>query len=184
MTVPRLGRPREGKLSPPRYVKGSGLIALSHLQDRAHRRWTKLGLTPIGLHEARHTAATWLDHAGMNPKVASQLMAHKTPKSHKIRVRPADRPGRRCARRPEPARALHWHGRSSVLLSDGRRVRRRRAPRRVLRGASGGPSSGTCVRRTTRSSTSAAHVRDARRRHLATPTICRATWGARTFRRR
>jgi integrase len=73
------GRPREGKVCPPRYVKGSGLIALSYLQDRVHRRWTKLGLAPIGLHEARHTAATWMDHAGVSPKVASQLMGHKTP---------------------------------------------------------------------------------------------------------
>jgi integrase len=73
------GRPREGKVCPPRYVKGSGLIALSYVQDRVHRRWTMLGLTPIGLHEARHTAATWLDHAGVSPKVASQLMGHKTP---------------------------------------------------------------------------------------------------------
>jgi site-specific recombinase XerC len=39
------GRPREGKVCPPRYVKGSGLIALSHLQNRVHRRWEKLGLT-------------------------------------------------------------------------------------------------------------------------------------------
>ena len=38
-----------------------------------------LGLEPIGLHESRHTAATWLDHAGVSPKVASTLMGHKTP---------------------------------------------------------------------------------------------------------
>src|SRR3954454_3780895 len=36
-------------------------------------------LEPIGLHESRHTAATWLDHAGVSPKVASTLMGHKTP---------------------------------------------------------------------------------------------------------
>lgn len=36
-------------------------------------------LEPIGLHESRHTAATWLDHAGVSPKVASQIMGHKTP---------------------------------------------------------------------------------------------------------
>ena len=29
--------------------------------------------------ESRHTAATWLDHAGVSPKVASQIMGHKTP---------------------------------------------------------------------------------------------------------
>ncbi|MEK6251258.1 MAG: hypothetical protein AABM43_04820 [Actinomycetota bacterium] len=38
-------------------------------------------MEPIGLHEARHTAATWLDHAGVTPKVASQLMGHRTPEN-------------------------------------------------------------------------------------------------------
>jgi integrase len=73
------GRPREGKVCSPRYGKASGMIALSHLQERVHKRWKVLGLNPIGLHEARHTAATWLDHAGVSPKVASQLMGHRTP---------------------------------------------------------------------------------------------------------
>jgi integrase len=50
-----------------------------YVQKRVHERWSELGLEPIGLHEARHTAATWLDHAGVSPKVASQLMGHKTP---------------------------------------------------------------------------------------------------------
>jgi integrase len=49
------------------------------VQKRVRKRWKDLGLEPIGLHEARHTAATWLDHAGVSPKVASQLMGHKTP---------------------------------------------------------------------------------------------------------
>ncbi|MCA1678397.1 MAG: tyrosine-type recombinase/integrase [Actinobacteria bacterium] len=73
------GRPREGKVCPPRYSKNSGMLALSHLQHRVHKQWVEFGLKPIGLHEARHTAATWLDHAGVSPKVASQLMGHKTP---------------------------------------------------------------------------------------------------------
>jgi integrase len=73
------GRPQEGKVCPPRYGKASGMIALSHVQARVHKHWRGLGLSPIGLHEARHTAATWLDHAGVSPKVASQLMGHKTP---------------------------------------------------------------------------------------------------------
>ncbi len=37
------------------------------------------GLTPIGLHESRHTTATWLDHAGVSPKVVSEFVGHKTP---------------------------------------------------------------------------------------------------------
>lgn len=49
------------------------------LQRRVRRRWQAQGLEPIGLQEARHTAATWLDHAGVSPKVCSQIMGHKTP---------------------------------------------------------------------------------------------------------
>jgi integrase len=55
------------------------MVALSYPQSRVHEQWETLGLQPIGLHEARHTAATWLDHAGVSPKVASQIMGHKTP---------------------------------------------------------------------------------------------------------
>ena len=55
------------------------MIALGNVQERMHRRWRDLGMEPIGLHEARHTAATRLDHAGVSPKVASQIMGHKTP---------------------------------------------------------------------------------------------------------
>ena len=49
------------------------------LQGRVRRRWQAQGLEPIGLRESRHTAATWLDHAGVSPKVCSQIMGHKTP---------------------------------------------------------------------------------------------------------
>jgi hypothetical protein len=74
------GRPAEGKVCPARYSKSSsGMVALSYPQSRVHEQWETLGLQPIGLHEARHTAATWLDHAGVSPKVASQIMGHTTP---------------------------------------------------------------------------------------------------------
>jgi integrase len=73
------GAPKEGKVCPPRQYSPSGLLALGDIQRRVHREWRDLGLEPIGLHESRHTAATWLDHAGVSPKVASQLMGHKTP---------------------------------------------------------------------------------------------------------
>jgi integrase len=73
------GRPSQGKVCPPKRDRGSGLLDVSYVQKRVHKRWQNLGLEPIGLHEARHTAATWLDHAGVSPKVASQLMGHKTP---------------------------------------------------------------------------------------------------------
>jgi integrase len=55
------------------------MLALAGLQRRVQNQWVDNARAPIGLHEARHTAATWLDHAGVSPKVASQLMGHKTP---------------------------------------------------------------------------------------------------------
>lgn len=73
------GRPTKGRVCPPRAQRRTGLIALNTLQTRLHKRWRDLGLEPIGLHESRHTAATWLDHAGVSPKVSSQIMGHKTP---------------------------------------------------------------------------------------------------------
>jgi integrase len=73
------GQPQKGKVCRPRKGSKSGLISLDHVQERAHRRWRGLGFEPIGLHEARHTAATWLDHAGISPKVISEIMGHKTP---------------------------------------------------------------------------------------------------------
>ena len=74
------GRPKAGKVCPPRNPGSrSRMLSLTHLQNRVHERWRELGLEPIGLHEARHTAATWLDHAGVSPKTASQLMGHRTP---------------------------------------------------------------------------------------------------------
>ena len=73
------GRPADGKVCPPRRNSASGLLDVSYVQKKVHERWIALGLEPIGLHESRHTAATWLDHAGVSPKVASQFMGHKTP---------------------------------------------------------------------------------------------------------
>lgn len=73
------GRPTSGKVCPPKAIRQSGLLALNTLQTRVHERWRELGMEPIGLHEARHTTATWLDHAGVSPKVSSQFMGHKTP---------------------------------------------------------------------------------------------------------
>jgi integrase len=73
------GTPASGKVCPPRRRSESGLLSLNQLQKGVVRRWEKLGMTPIRLHESRHTAATWLDHAGVSPKIASQLMGHRTP---------------------------------------------------------------------------------------------------------
>ncbi len=71
------GEPRKGKVCPPERIRKSGRKSMRSLQRRVRRRWQASGLEPIGLHEARHTAATWLDHAGVSPKVCSQI--HKTP---------------------------------------------------------------------------------------------------------
>jgi len=73
------GRPKKGKVCPPRAHRKTGLLALNTLQARVHKRWRELTLKPIGLHESRHTLATWLDHAGVSPKVSSEIMGHKTP---------------------------------------------------------------------------------------------------------
>lgn len=73
------GQPKQGRVCQPRRNSKSGTISLARVQTRVHDRWRDLKLEPIGLHELRHTAATWLDHAGVSPKVASQIMGHKTP---------------------------------------------------------------------------------------------------------
>jgi integrase len=73
------GEPSEGRVCPPTRIRKSGRKSMRSLQRRARRRWLTQDLEPIGLQETRHTAATWLDHAGISPKVCSQLMGHKTP---------------------------------------------------------------------------------------------------------
>lgn len=79
----RQGRPDTGRVCPPRRQSKSGMLSLNQLQKRIVPLWEDLGLDPIGLHESRHTAATWLDHAHVAPKVASVLMGHKAPKRQK-----------------------------------------------------------------------------------------------------
>lgn len=73
------GRPRSGRVCPPKRIRKSGRVSMRSLQGRVRHRWQAQGLEPIGLHEARHTAATWLDHAEVSAKVCSQIMGHKTP---------------------------------------------------------------------------------------------------------
>lgn len=75
------GRPARGTLvCPPRRPRRStSRLAPGPLQVRAEERWTAAKLEPIGLHECRHTASTWLSAAGVNPKVHSVLMGHAVP---------------------------------------------------------------------------------------------------------
>lgn len=76
----RQGRPTTGRTCPPRKRSSSGMLSLGQLGKRVTGYWEDLGLDPIGLQDSRHTAATWLDHAGLAPKVASVLMGHKAPR--------------------------------------------------------------------------------------------------------
>jgi integrase len=75
----RQGCPESGKVCPPRRKSKSGLLSLNNLLKVVARRWKKAGLTPITLQHSRHTCATWLDPAGVSPKVASVFMGHKAP---------------------------------------------------------------------------------------------------------
>lgn len=73
------GRPPEGCVCPARRRSKSGMLCLNQLQGRVRGTWLAQGLEPIGLQDSRHTAATWLDHAGVSPKVASVFMGHRAP---------------------------------------------------------------------------------------------------------
>jgi integrase len=75
----RQGRSEGGKVCPARNSSRSGLLSLNQLSKRVSREWRKVGFVPIGLQDSRHTAATWLDHAGVAPKVSSVFMGHKAP---------------------------------------------------------------------------------------------------------
>jgi integrase len=77
----RQGRPSgEQLVCPPRNKSSkTGLLHTGGLQERAAKAWEAKELQPIGLHECRHTAATWLDAAGVSPKTASVLMSHSIP---------------------------------------------------------------------------------------------------------
>lgn len=75
-----LGRPTNSLVCPPHAAWAtSGLLNTGWVATRARKIWTSARLEPITLQEARHTAATWLDAAGVRPKVASVLMGHSTP---------------------------------------------------------------------------------------------------------
>lgn len=75
------GRPSgEERVCPPRNSNTkTGLLCTGGLAQRAKKSWAPQKLQPIGLHECRHTAATWLDAAGISPKTASVLMGHSIP---------------------------------------------------------------------------------------------------------
>jgi integrase len=77
----RQGRPRSGPIfKPKRADNRSGSADLNAVLRRITKKWAELGLEPISFQDSRHTAATWLDHAGVSPKVSSVIMGHKAPR--------------------------------------------------------------------------------------------------------
>jgi integrase len=77
----RQGGPVSGPVFPPKRADNkSGTADLNATLRRIAKKWKGIGLTPITFQDSRHTAATWLDHAGVSPKVASVIMGHKAPK--------------------------------------------------------------------------------------------------------
>jgi len=50
--------------------------SVSALVERMARRWRDAGLTPLGFHEARHTAASIFIAAGLNAKTVSTYLGH------------------------------------------------------------------------------------------------------------
>jgi integrase len=75
------GRPSEGLVCPgikPR-AKHEGLLSSGGLATRATKAWDDKKLKRITLHECRHTAASYMNAAGVNPKVMSELMGHAIP---------------------------------------------------------------------------------------------------------
>ncbi len=73
------GRPAgDERVCPSRY-SASVLLSSSGLAERSRARWKDAELRPITLQECRHSGATWLDAAGVSPKVASVLMGHSIP---------------------------------------------------------------------------------------------------------
>lgn len=78
----RQGQPTGDQLvCPPLKPRGpASLLSIDGVHTRAFDAWEACDppRTPILLQECRHTAASWLNAAGVNAKVASQIMGHET----------------------------------------------------------------------------------------------------------
>jgi integrase len=48
----------------------------STVSDRARKAWARAGLSPIGLHECRHTFASLMIAAGVNAKALATYTGH------------------------------------------------------------------------------------------------------------
>jgi integrase len=78
------GRPDGSELLCPGQKLGgrnSGKLSFEALQVRADAAWEAVGLDRITAHECRHTCITWLDAAGVRPKVVSMLAGHAVPRA-------------------------------------------------------------------------------------------------------
>lgn len=76
----RREQPESGPVFPPkRDDNTTGTADMAAVLRRIKKQWDELGKEPITFQDSRHTAATWLDHAGVSPKVASVIMGHKAP---------------------------------------------------------------------------------------------------------
>jgi integrase len=60
-----------------RYFPGAR-AGYTALRDRAKTAWTEAGLQPIGLHDARHSFASFLIAAGVNAKAIQTYMGHSS----------------------------------------------------------------------------------------------------------
>lgn len=76
----RQGQPGPEQLVVPPHYAAARYVSCDGIMSRARKAWAALDppLAAIGLHESRHTAASWMNAAGVNPKVASQIMGHET----------------------------------------------------------------------------------------------------------
>jgi integrase len=74
------GRPTSGYVAPAKVRSRTGLVSMAQIQHRADRAWAAAHLQRITLQECRHTCATWLDAAGVSPRIASQWMGHTVPR--------------------------------------------------------------------------------------------------------
>lgn len=67
-----------GLILRPQRAGDSGLVSMDMLLKRAYRAWDDAGLERIGLHDCRHTFASYLIAAGVNAKAISTYMGHSS----------------------------------------------------------------------------------------------------------
>ena len=73
-------RAKLGTVDPDALALGDGAAPFSYATavERARAAWAKVKLEPIGLHAARHTAASVMIAAGVNVKALSEFLGHSS----------------------------------------------------------------------------------------------------------